>query len=207
MSARLRGVEALLFDLGGVVIRIDFEEVLRAWGEQSRLPAAELRRRFGMDEAYARHERGEIDAAAYFAHVRGRLGLQGSDASIAAGWNAVFTGEVAEAVRCIRSAAQRIPCFAFSNSNPTHQACWSAAYPHVVSLFRRVFVSSDLGMRKPERAAFEHVAAQMNVAPGAILFFDDTLENVHGARAAGLQSVHVRAPADLRAALEQIGVL
>jgi putative hydrolase of the HAD superfamily len=45
------------------------------------------------------------------------------------------------------------------------------------------------------------VAERIGVAPSAILFFDDTAENVEGARAAGLQAVLVRSPQDVEQAL------
>ena len=54
---------------------------------------------------------------------------------------------------------------------------------------------------KPEREAFEHISREIGVAPGKILFFDDTLENVEGARKAGLQAVHVKSPQDVANAL------
>ena len=199
-------VEALLFDLGNVVIDIDFGRALRAWARHSRLPLDEVRTRFRMDEAYERHERGEIDAAAYFGYLRRMLELDATDDDIAAGWNAIFTGEIAQTVQLIRSVRTRIPCHAFTNSNPTHQAAWTAAYPAAIGAFGRVFVSSELGLRKPERAAFGAVAGALGLDPAAILFFDDTEKNVDGARAAGLQAVHVRAPADVACALAGLGL-
>jgi hypothetical protein len=39
------------------------------------------------------------------------------------------------------------------------------------------------------------------------LNFDDTIENVEGARAAGLQSVHVQSPAHVKQALVDIGLI
>ena len=68
-------------------------------------------------------------------------------------------------------------------------------------------MSSELGLRKPDCAAFEGVANAMGIALSAILFFDDTLENVEGARAAGLQAVHVTMPSDVKCALVEIGAL
>jgi putative hydrolase of the HAD superfamily len=203
----MQKVEALLFDLGGVVVGVDFERAFRAWEDQSALSIEEIRRRFKMDEAYEKHERGEIGASEYFSHLRLVLALEGTDASIALGWNAIFVGEMTESMSYIRAAAERIPCFAFSNSNPTHQAWWSSSYPSVVALFRRVFVSSELGMRKPERAAFEAISAATNIVPGSILFFDDSIENVRGAREAGLRAIHVHGPADVKSALLEIGAL
>jgi putative hydrolase of the HAD superfamily len=80
-------------------------------------------------------------------------------------------------------------------------------YPGVVAAFDRAFMSSELGLRKPERAAFEAIAEAIGISSSAMLFFDDTVENVEGARLAGLQAVHVRTPLDVKRALVDIGVL
>jgi putative hydrolase of the HAD superfamily len=64
-----------------------------------------------------------------------------------------------------------------------------------------VFTSFEIGRRKPDRAAYEHVAEAIGTAPGRILFLDDVIENVRGARAAGMQAVHVRSPADVARAV------
>ena len=194
-------VEALLFDVGGVVLDIDFERAFRSWEPISRISLQEIRRRFSMDGPYEQHERGEICAAEYFDHLREVLELEGGDANIAQRWNAIYVREIKETKQYILSAKRKLPCFAFTNSNPTHQAVWTAAYPGVVGAFDRIFVSSDLGLRKPERAAFEKISKIVGVDTSAILFFDDMLENVEGARAAGLRAVHVRTPLDVKRAL------
>lgn len=197
-------VQALLFDLGGVVLDIDFSRAFAHWQPVSRLSLDEIKAGFRFDAAYQQHERGEMDAAAYFAHLSARLQLQKGHARIAEGWNAIFIGEIADTLAMIQSARGRLPCYAFTNSNPVHQAAWSAMFPAVVQAFDRIFVSSDMGCRKPERQAFDHIAQEIDTPPGAILFFDDLAENVAGAQAAGLQAVHVRGPGDVRAALERI---
>jgi len=71
----------------------------------------------------------------------------------------------------------------------------------VLRRFRKVFVSFELGRRKPERAAFEAIAAVIGVPLDRILFFDDTLANVEGARSIGMAAVLVRSPADVSEAL------
>lgn len=96
----------------------------------------------------------------------------------------------------------RRPLYAFTNSNVTHQAGWSARYAEVLQIFRRVFVSCELGLRKPERAAFEAIASAIGVPLDRILFLDDTPANVEGARAIGMPGVLVRTAADVAQALE-----
>lgn len=198
-------VQALLFDLGGVVLNIDFNRAFAHWQPVSRLSLDEIKARFRFDAAYQQHERGEIDAAQYFTHLCNTLQLQQGHARIAEGWNAIFTGEISETLAVIHSVRSRLPCYAFTNSNAAHQAAWSAMFPSVGQAFDRIFVSSEMGCRKPERQAFEYIAREIRVDPQAILFFDDLAENVAGAQAAKLQAVHVREPADVRAALKRIG--
>ena len=68
-----------------------------------------------------------------------------------------------------------------------------------------MFVSPQIGHRKPDRSAFEFVAHSIAVPLESMLFFDDTLENVEGALAAGLAAVPVRGPADVKAARLRLG--
>lgn len=200
-------IEALLFDMGGVVIDVDFDRVFRSWESLSRLSFQEIRRRFAMDAAYGQHERGEIDISEYFQHLRTLLELEGSDEGITSGWNEIYIGEISETVNNIFAIRDQVPCYAFTNTNPTHQVAWETLFPRVVTAFEQVFVSSELGLRKPERAAFHAVSQAIGVPPSGILFFDDFPENVEGARAAGLQGVLVRSPADVKRALVGIGAL
>ena len=193
--------------MGGVVFEIDFERALQIWSDWTSLPMAEIQHRFKMDEAYEQHERGKIGASEYFAHLRNVLGLEASDSKIALGWNAIYMAEIAETVDYILAVKEKLPCFAFTNSNPTHQVFWEAAYPRAVKSFHQIFVSSEIGLRKPDREAFEAISDITGISLGRMLFFDDTEENVNGARAAGLQAVHVKTPADVKNALADIGAL
>jgi HAD superfamily hydrolase (TIGR01509 family) len=203
--ASIAPAQALLFDLGGVLINIDFNRAFEHWQTFSGLSLEDIRARFSFDEAYEQHERGEITADAYFAHLVQQLELRHDHAAIARGWNAIFTGEIRETLTLVRAARAHLPCYAFSNSNTVHRAAWSALYPDVVQAFDRIFVSSDIGLRKPERRAFEHIAGAVGLPVNELLFFDDLADNVAGARAAGLQAVWVRSPADVRAALAALG--
>ena len=202
-----RNIEGLLFDLGGVLIEIDFERALRAWNQWTLLSIEELRQRFKMDEAYEKHERGEIEAPEYFTHLRKMLELEANDSEIILGWNAIFLSEIVETVDQVRAAKEKLPCFAFTNSNPTHQDFWMSAYPGVVESFHQIFVSSELRLRKPEPEAFEAIADSMNISLDAILFFDDSEENIRGAQAVGMHAIHVKEHTDVKQALAELGAL
>lgn len=200
-------INALLFDLGGVLIDIDFDRALQSWSQSSQLPLTEIRRRFSMDEPYRQHELGEITASDYFAHLRQLIELEATNDEIAQGWNAIFVGEIAATIDYIASAQTRLPCYLFSNTNPTHQAFWTTTFPAALDPFQQIFVSSEMGLRKPDRAAFEAIAAATGLRLDEILFFDDTEENVVGARLTGMPSILVNDHMDVETALTNIGVL
>jgi glucose-1-phosphatase len=200
-------IEGLLFDLGGVVIDLDFEFAFQAWEQWSKFSVDDLLHNFKMDEAYEKHERGEINTSEYFEHLRNVLKLDASDSEITAGWNAIFLNKIVETVDCIQAVKDRLPCFAFSNSNPTHQACWLPTFPRVAESFQQIFVSSEMGLRKPEPAAFKAIAAATGLDLEAMLFFDDTLGNVEGAQALGMPAIHVQSHLDVKKVLFDIGAI
>ncbi len=187
-----------MFDLGGVVFDIDFESAFSHWATSAGVPVETLTSRYCIDAWYEQHERGEIGAAEYFDALRNTLGITLSDEQFAAGWNAIFQEESAEVFELFQRLSSRIPIYAFSNSNVLHQEFWERKYAKTLGLFREVFVSCDLGLRKPEAAAFRYVAAFIGSEPENTLFFDDTRENVDAARDIGMSAIHVRSIADIR---------
>ena len=193
--------EAFLFDLGGVLLEIDFNRAIAAWSPYSALPADVLRKRFRHDLQYERHERGEITATEYFAYLATTLQLTASFEQIEQGWNSIYIGEILQTRELVESMRRVLPCYAFTNTNASHMATWTKRFPGVVGAFDRIFASHELGLRKPERAAFERVCALTGTSAASILFFDDLAENVRAAEDAGFQGVLVKTPEDVAAAL------
>lgn len=200
-------IKALLFDIGGVVIDIDLSRSIAAWADISVLSADQIRDRAVPDEPFVRYETGALDSTAYFAHLRRLFELEADDTAIAAGWNALLTGEIDATLALIESVNQRLPCYAFSNTSASHHACWSTRFPRVAAAFERTYLSFELGMRKPDPSAYRAVLDEIGVPAGAILFFDDTEENVAAARDFGLNAVLVTSPGDVRRAIDALAVL
>jgi FMN phosphatase YigB (HAD superfamily) len=117
--------DALLFDLGRVVIDIDFIRTFQCWADYAGCEPASLRERFVRDELYRGHKRGEISDAAFFEGLRSSLGVDLTDAQFLEGWNAIFVGEIPGIKPLLARAAQRLPLYALSNTNVPHVACFS----------------------------------------------------------------------------------
>ena len=72
--------------------------------------------------------------------------------------------------------------------------------------FDACFYSNEIGLRKPDPAAYLHVSKALDVAPAEIAFFDDSLECVNGAIAVGMHGHHVTDLVDLQLRLHQMGI-
>jgi putative hydrolase of the HAD superfamily len=199
--------DALLFDLGRVVLDIDFSKVVACWAGHAGCEPAHLAGRFSWrDEFYQRHERGEISDAEFFAALRALLGVELSDAQFLEGWNAIFAGEMPGIAQLLARAAQRLPIYAFSNTNSPHVEYFSQRFADVLGHFRGLFLSSSIGLRKPDAQAYDHVVNAIGVPARRIVFFDDLAENIEGAHERGLIAVHVTSPNDVAKALAALGI-
>ena len=188
-------VDALVFDFGGVLVDIDFHRAFTAWADAAGVAAEAIAARFAVDDACCAHERGEIDDRAYFAHLRGSLGLAKlSDHQILAGWNAIIGEPIPGIEALVRGLAARLPLYVFSNTNPAHVAHFGPRMRQLLAHFRRTFVSCELGRRKPDAEAFARLSELIDLPPARLAFFDDVEANVAGARRAGLQAHHVTRP-------------
>jgi putative hydrolase of the HAD superfamily len=199
-------VDALLFDLGGVLVEVDWGRAFAAWSAASGVPAEALAQRFRRDQAYEAHECGTMSDPEFFAVVKKTLGLDLSDEEMLAGWNAILGEPFPGVPELLSRVAAERPVHVFSNTNVAHAAHWRPRYRELLAPATEVIVSCELGRRKPDPEAFRLAAARIGAEPGRIAFFDDLEENAAGARAAGMQGFHVPSFAALKEAVSHLGI-
>jgi putative hydrolase of the HAD superfamily len=181
-----------IFDLGNVIVDIDFNRVLGVWSDLGRVPLATLQSRFTMGESFHRHERGEISDEDFAEQLCDELGLALSFEQFTAGWQAVFVGVRADTIRImngLRARGHRVVIL--SNTNRLHQRFWPSQYPEVQSAADKLYLSQEMGMRKPEARIYQQVLSEEGFTADQAIFFDDNQENIDAAQALGIQSVPV----------------
>ncbi|PLR33600.1 glucose-1-phosphatase [Chimaeribacter californicus] len=181
-----------IFDLGNVIVDIDFRRVLGVWSNLSGVPLASLNASFSMGDAFHRHERGEISDEAFAVQLCNEMGIALSFEQFSAGWQAVFVGLRKETLTIMeqqRNAGHRV--VVLSNTNRLHSTYWPEQYPEVRAAADAIYLSQEIGMRKPEPGIYQYVLRQEGVTPDQAVFFDDSLDNVEAARALGIEGVLV----------------
>lgn len=90
----VNSLKALLFDLGGVVIDIDLDNIFIHWAKYSNCSVEKIKSKFSFDHFYEAHEKGEINSSEYFNSLREKLGINISDPQFESGWNSIYKGEI-----------------------------------------------------------------------------------------------------------------
>ncbi|WP_227731756.1 glucose-1-phosphatase [Yersinia proxima] len=181
-----------IFDLGNVIVDIDFKRVLGVWSKLSSVPLATLSERFTMGEVFQQHERGEISDEDFAHQLSDEMGLSLSFEQFAEGWQAVFVAlrpEVISNMQKLRAEGHRV--VVLSNTNRLHCNYWPQHYPEVAAAADHMYLSQDLGMRKPEARIYQHVLNAENISAEQAVFFDDVEANIVAARIEGITGIHV----------------
>lgn len=169
-------LDVVAFDLMDTVVRDPFREALM---EASGRPFEEViaRRTPG---AWHRFERGELSEQEYFASYHLDLDVEAFQRVRRRGY-CLLPG-----MRVLLNALGGH----VTRATATNYPLWveELADGLLAGLFDRVIASHHLGVRKPERVFFERLCASLDTEADRILLVDDRIENVEGARGAGLRA-------------------
>lgn len=181
-----------IFDMGNVIIDIDFNRVFAVWSKLSGVPLASIKKNFTAGEVFKLHERGNITDIEFAEEINSELGMSLSFEQFAEGWQAIFIAvrsEVIDIMNKLREQGHRV--VVLSNTNRLHQDYWPEHYPEIAASADFLYLSQDLGMRKPDPELFKYVLESEDVEAQNAVFFDDLQINVDAALSVGMNAVHV----------------
>ena len=196
--------EWVLFDLGGVLVELDGVASLQ------RLAAiddpAELWRRWLSCPWVRRFERGQCTTGEFVAGLIEEWRLPVSEEAFVAEFEAwparLFDG----ALELVSAVAEGANTGCLSNSNALHWERLTSALG-LGDVFEQRFLSHEIGLIKPDREIFDHVAAALGISPEGILFLDDNPINVAAAASAGFAAAVAAGVECARSVLLDVGVL
>lgn len=121
-------------------------------------------------------------------------------------WNAMIFDVPKDRVDFLLSIREQYSIYLLSNTNSIHidKAIreWNkvSGLP-MKSVFQHVYLSHEMGMRKPDIEIFQRVCIEQNLEPSRTLFIDDSEQHVLGARKAGLSAHHLLADESIQSVL------
>src|SRR5262245_11667220 len=198
-------VEALLFDLGKVIIDFDLRPMLGILYQNCCRPAPEFETVFRNVDLLRSYETGRITTAQFHEHLCSKGGLQMDFPSFRKVWSDVFIPEILVSEGLLKELKRRYPMILVSNTNEAHIGFITERYA-VLDYFHHKVYSFEVGSMKPDPEIFQHAMALSGKHPESLFFTDDREENILAARKLGMQAHQFESETGLISSLNDAGI-
>ncbi len=184
----------IIFDLGGVILTIDYKRTIEAFRNLGIVNADTLYSKAAQTSLFDNLEKGLISENDFFDGIRLISDKQITNNQIKDAWNAILIGLPEENVVFLEKLKKTHRLFLLSNTNSIHEK----AYREMIvkqygtfifdELFEKMYLSHHVHMRKPEREIFEYVLFDSKLNINETCFIDDSPQHVDGAEKVGIRS-------------------
>nr|WP_298410873.1 HAD family phosphatase [uncultured Halomonas sp.] len=201
----MSGQKVLLFDVGGVLVDWDGTQGLIEL-TKGRLDREQARRFWMEFEPLKPFEKGYADGADFAQAAVRELELDMSPDAFLAAFNSWMRGPYPGSLQLVERIKPDYRRAVLSNSNPIHWRRLIDDYG-LAKPFEALFVSHEIGQRKPEPEAYHAVIQGMEQSAEEFIFFDDNPECIEAARMLGMQAHQIKGLEQLITVLGELDVL
>jgi len=184
-------IQAVIFDLGGVLIRTEDRHPRQMLADSFRMAVPDLEKIFFNGESGDAAQRGDITVAEHWENVRVTLNLRPDELDLTR--TTFFSGDVLDRqlFDYIKSLRPRYQTIALSNAMSDARSSLLNKW-HVGDAFDQIFISAEMGMVKPDPRIYLAVIEQLNLTASQTVFIDDFQHNVKAAQTLGMRTIWFR---------------
>jgi len=164
-------VNALLFDIGQVIIRVDPLQMATAFARRIGKEPEALLRDIEKDPALRDFQEGRLAPEQWHEHLSRRLGRRLPFQEFCTAWNQALREPLLDE-DLFAQLRQRYRLLLLSNTDPIHGDYMDEAYGFLQYFPIHLF-SHTLGASKPSDVVYERAIAAAGVKPERILYIDD----------------------------------
>jgi putative hydrolase of the HAD superfamily len=184
----------IIFDLGGVILNIDYNATVKAFEPLGIGHFENLFSQASQTSLFDKYEKGLISSEEFRAQLRPYLKEDTDDAMIDKAWNAILLDLPEQRIKILKKLREKYRTFLLSNTNDIHIRTINKylekefGMKDLSSLFEKVYFSYEIGKRKPDAEIFQHVVDENNISIHDTLFIDDSKQHIATAQAMGFQA-------------------
>lgn len=198
-----QNIKNIIFDFGGVIIDIDYWKSINAFIELGGENFDQIYSQAGQAELFDELDKGLITADDFMNKLQKMLPPGTGTKMIEDAWNAILIGIPEHRVRLLEKIQNNYRIFLMSNTNIIHYKEYvielkeKFGYDSLSRLFEKVYLSFELGMRKPDEKFFKLILEENNLNPAETLFIDDSQQNLPPARSLGIHTQFLKKDTDI----------
>lgn len=193
-------IEFLIFDMGNVIIDIDISLTIKELKNELTEKECLLADGFLESALHADFETGAIGEMEFRNGIRTAFQKDWKDVWIDKAWNTLLLSIPKERIALLKTLRKTHKLYLLSNTNSIHFKVVEEIFRRdhgeesFTSLFDRIFLSYEMGLKKPDKRIYEKVVAEIGAKPEQCLFFDDLEENLKSAKEVGIGTHHINHP-------------
>jgi FMN phosphatase YigB (HAD superfamily) len=188
----------IIFDLGGVILDIEYEKTIEAFRDLGVEGAGILYSKSSQISLFDDLEKGNISEEEFYDRFRKLSKTELRNDQIRNAWNALLIGLPELNVKLLSDLKKKHRLFLLSNTNVIHEAAYremiTKQYGRFIfdELFEKMYLSHHLHLRKPDAEIFEYVIKDSKLSKDETCFIDDSPQHVEAARKVRISSFHMK---------------
>lgn len=193
----------IIFDLGGVIINIDYNLTINAFKDLGVTNFDLLYSQAQQTKLFDKFETGKITPADFRKEIKNLLPPKISNYEIDKAWCAMLLNFPHERILLLDQLKKKYRLFLLSNTNAIHirevtkilksESHWKTWN----SVFERKYYSYKIGLRKPGKEIYELVLKENNLEASETILIDDTETNINGAKKTGIKTYFLKKGEDI----------
>jgi glucose-1-phosphatase len=198
-------IKAVIFDIGGVLIRTEDHSSRRQWEQQLGLAERESETIVFNSEMGQKAQSGVVTDAELWAWVGQRLGLNGAE--LEAFRTSFWAGDELDTglVDFIRALRPKYQTAVISNATDNlHQALTHKF--RIADAFDLIVGSAEEKVMKPDPRIYQRTLERLGCKPPETVFIDDFAHNIQAAQEVGMATIHYQPGINVPAELAKLGV-
>jgi putative hydrolase of the HAD superfamily len=190
-------IKSIIFDLGGVILNLDYSKTAIEFKKIGVLHFKKLYSQKKQTLLFDDFEKGKIKPEEFISSLKNSENLKIKEIDFINAWNAMLLKIPIEKLKFINGLKKDYKIFLLSNTNEIHIKKFeedlkkSNMLKQFYNCFDKIYYSSRMGKRKPEKSCFNQVLEENGLIAENTLFIDDSIQHIEGAKKAGIKTFHL----------------
>ena len=191
----MKNSKAIIFDLGAVILNINYQNTIDAFTKLGVQNASTFYSKKVQTDLFNQIETGEITAEEFLITLQ-RETNKATINQVRDAWNTLLLDMPNDRLELIKALKSKYRVYLLSNTNSIHIDAFKkqlgiVKWQEFTKLFDKMYLSHEVGMRKPNAEIFEHILAEQKLKAEEVFFIDDSPQHIEGAKKIGIQSHHL----------------
>jgi len=187
-------IKNIIFDLGGVLLDIDYHKTAKAFTDLGVQQFDDLYSQANANDLFEALETGTISEDDFYKSLHSCCHPATTRFQMQSAWNAILLNFRVESLSVLEELKKKYNLYLLSNTNQIHHTAFNqilleqTGKPSLDGYFIKSYYSHLINKRKPYATTYEWVIQDANILAAETLFIDDSINNIIGAKEAGLQT-------------------